>query len=69
MATLAGDYNFLSLVQNAFDLTDRGVAGRDAPSGLDAFLYTERGVYRSGETVFATALLRDAKGRRGPACR
>ncbi len=62
VATLAGDYNFLSLVQNAFDLTDRGVAGRDAPSGLDAFLYTERGVYRSGETVFATALLRDAQG-------
>ena len=62
VATLAGDYGFLSLAQNAFDLTDRGVAGRDPPAGLDAFLYTERGVYRSGETVFATALLRDAKG-------
>ena len=46
----------------AFDLTDRGVGGRDAPSALDAFVYTERGVYRSGETVFVTALLRDAKG-------
>ncbi len=62
VATLGGDYNFLSLAQNAFDLTDRGVGGRDAPEGLDAFLYTERGVYRSGETVFATALLRDARG-------
>uniref|UniRef100_UPI003F9CD43F alpha-2-macroglobulin family protein n=1 Tax=Roseiarcus sp. TaxID=1969460 RepID=UPI003F9CD43F len=62
VATLNGDYNFLNLAQNAFDLTDRGVGGRDAPAGLDAFLYTERGVYRSGETVFATALLRDAKG-------
>ena len=62
VATLAGDYGFLSLAQNAFDLTDRGVAGRDPPNGLDAFLYTERGVYRSGETVFATALLRDSKG-------
>ena len=61
-ATLADDYGFLSLAQNAFDLTDRGVAGRDAPRGLDAFLFTERGVYRSGETVFATALLRDSKG-------
>ena len=29
---------------------------------LDAFLYTERGVYRSGETVYVAALLRDAKG-------
>ncbi len=62
VATLGADFNFLSLTQNAFDLTDRGVDGRDAPQGLDAFLYTERGVYRSGETVFATALLRDAKG-------
>ena len=62
VAALAGDYGFLSLSQNAFDLTDRGVAGRDPPNGLDAFLYTERGVYRSGETVFATALLRDSKG-------
>src|SRR5271165_472558 len=62
VATLGSDYNFLGLTQTAFDLTDRGVGGRDAPEGLDAFLYTERGVYRSGETVFATALLRDAKG-------
>ncbi|MGH6799066.1 MAG: alpha-2-macroglobulin family protein, partial [Roseiarcus sp.] len=62
VATLGGDYGFLNLAQNAFDLTDRGVAGRDPPNGLDAFLYTERGVYRSGETVFATALLRDSKG-------
>ena len=62
VATLGDDYGFLSLAQNAFDLTDRGVAGRDAPKGLDAFLFTERGVYRSGETVFATALLRDSKG-------
>ena len=62
VATLGDDYNFLSLTQNAFDLTDRGVGGREGPAGLDAFVYTERGVYRSGETVFATALLRDALG-------
>ena len=62
IATLADDYGFLNLAQSPFDLTDRGVAGRDAPAALDAFLYTERGVYRSGETVFVAALLRDAKG-------
>ncbi|MBV9349094.1 MAG: alpha-2-macroglobulin family protein, partial [Pseudolabrys sp.] len=56
------DYAFLSLKTPAFDLTDRGVAGRQTPAGLDAFVYTERGVYRSGETVHATALLRDARG-------
>ena len=57
-----GDYNFLDLAATAFDLTDRGVKGRAAPHALDAYLYAERGVYRSGETVDLTALLRDAKG-------
>lgn len=59
----SGDYNFLDLSQTAFDLSDRGVKGRPAAQPLDAFVYTERGVYRSGETVNLTALLRDAKGQ------
>jgi uncharacterized protein YfaS (alpha-2-macroglobulin family) len=57
-----GDYAFLSLKAPAFDLSDRGVSGRAVPAGLDAFVYTERGVYRSGETVQVTALLRDGAG-------
>ncbi|MGH6830518.1 MAG: MG2 domain-containing protein, partial [Methylocella sp.] len=57
-----GDYGFLDLEANAFDLTDRGVKGRAATAALDALVYTERGVYRSGETVFITALLRDGQG-------
>jgi uncharacterized protein YfaS (alpha-2-macroglobulin family) len=60
------DYAFLSLKSPAFDLTDRGVAGRRTPAGLDAFVYTERGVYRSGESVHVTALLRDAAGVAAP---
>ncbi|MDR3375026.1 MAG: MG2 domain-containing protein [Ancalomicrobiaceae bacterium] len=58
-----GDYGFLDQQGQAFDLTDRGVKGRESPTGLDAFLYTERGVYRSGETVNVTSLLRDVKGK------
>jgi len=57
-----GDYGFLDLEATSFDLTDRGVKGRAAPAALDALVYTERGVYRSGETVFITALLRDGQG-------
>ncbi len=57
-----GDYAFLNLKGPAFDLSDRGVKGRPAASGLDAFVYTERGVYRSGETVHVMSLLRDAQG-------
>lgn len=56
------DYAFLSLKTSAFDLTDRGVAGRETPDGADAFVYAERGVYRSNETVYLTALLRDGQG-------
>jgi alpha-2-macroglobulin len=57
-----GDYGFLDLEATAFGLTDRGVKGRAAQAALDALVYTERGVYRSGETVFITALLRDGQG-------
>lgn len=56
------DYAFLSLKSNAFDLSDRGVSGRPVPAGADAFVYAERGVYRAGETVYLTALLRDGQG-------
>ena len=59
--TTANDYGFIDLTQPAFDLTDRGVAGRDPPGAVDAFVYAERGVYRRGETVHASVLLRDEK--------
>src|SRR3954469_4563148 len=57
-----GDYAFLSLKGPAFDLTDRGVAGRTVTAGPDAFVSCEHGVYRTGETVHLTTLLRDAQG-------
>jgi len=65
MLTVSGektDYAFLSLKSSAFDLSDRGVKGREVPEGADAFVYAERGVYRSNETVYLTALLRDGQG-------
>ena len=58
------DYAFLSLKTNAFDLSDRGVSGRAVPANADAFVYAERGVYRSSETVYLTALLRDGADRK-----
>jgi len=57
-----GDFTFLDLRRSAFDLTDRGVGGRASPGPIDAFLYTERGVYRPGESVRAVAMLRDRMG-------
>ncbi|HKF62672.1 MAG TPA: MG2 domain-containing protein [Dongiaceae bacterium] len=57
-----GDFAFLDLTKPAFDLSDRGVGGRLAPTGADVFLYADRGVYRPGETVHLAALLRDTTG-------
>ena len=57
-----GDYGFLDLAAAPFDLTDRGVKGRTATKALDAYVYSERGVYRSGETVNLAVLLRDGRG-------
>ncbi|WP_347311629.1 alpha-2-macroglobulin family protein [Defluviimonas sp. SAOS-178_SWC] len=54
------DFAFLSLTEPEFDLSDRGVAGREAAPPIDVFLSTDRGAYRAGETVNATLLARDA---------
>lgn len=55
----AGDFVVHNLDQAAFDLSDRGVTGRPAPGPLDPFLYTDRGIYRPGETVHLAGILRD----------
>ena len=52
------DMAFLSLTDPAFDLSDRGVEGRPPAPPLDLFVATDRGAYRAGETIYATALLR-----------
>src|SRR5260370_6577521 len=56
------DYAFLSLKSSAFDLSDRGVSGRAVPAGADAVVSAERGVYRSNETVYLTALSPHGQG-------
>ncbi|MES5098702.1 alpha-2-macroglobulin family protein [Agrobacterium sp. BA1120] len=56
------DYVFLDMTRAGFDLSDRGVTGRAAPGAIDVFSWTERGIYRAGETVHAAALARDIEG-------
>lgn len=53
------DFALLDLRRPSFDLSDRGVAGRTPPGNFDAFFYTDRGIYRPGETVYLSSLLRD----------
>nr|WP_041778377.1 alpha-2-macroglobulin family protein [Beijerinckia indica] len=60
MARAGGsDFVFLDMTRAGFDLSDRGVAGRESPGAIDLLAWTERGIYRVGETVHATALARD----------
>lgn len=61
-----GDYAFLDLSGPAFDLSDRGVAGRPMPGPVDPFLYTDRGVYRPGSTAHVVVLARESSARALP---
>ncbi|SHI56343.1 hypothetical protein SAMN02745911_0522 [Aureimonas altamirensis DSM 21988] len=57
------DFVFLDMTTAPFDLTDRGVEGR-APAGpMDVFLTPDRGIYRPGDTVNLTMLVRDGEAR------
>ncbi len=56
------DFVFLDMTRAGFDLSDRGVTGRAAPGAIDILAWTERGIYRVGETVHAAALARDVNG-------
>lgn len=67
----AGDFGVLDLMTNnpaaagqpaggpAGEQPDKSAANRPVPGQAEAFLYTERGIYRPGEQVRLTALLRD----------
>lgn len=57
------DIAFLPLTGPAFDLSDRGVEGHPPAPPVDTFLTTDRGAYRVGETIYATALTRDGQAR------
>jgi len=46
-----GDFSVLDLSHPTLDLSDRGVAGREPPKDYDAFIYSNRGIFRPGESV------------------
>ncbi len=55
-------FTVLNLKNEAFDLSDRGTHGRNSPGPVDGYVFTERGIYRPGETVHLVSLLRDNHG-------
>lgn len=58
----SGDYAVLDLSRSPIDVSAFNVGGRGISGPVDVFSYTERGVYRPGETVYFTSLLRAPKG-------
>ncbi len=58
-----GDFTLLDLERAAFDFSDRGAEGQRHAGALDAYVWTERGIYRPGEVVHASLLLRDRQAK------
>ena len=54
-----GGFAWLQVDAPSLDLSDLDVTGRAVPAGNDAFVWTDRGVYRPGETIHLGTLLRD----------
>ena len=52
------DFALLDLRRAPLDLSDRGIAGRATNPILDAYVYLDRGIYRPGEVLHASGLLR-----------
>ncbi len=61
--TGGGDFAALDLERGVLDLSERDVGGRVAPGDVDAYMFTERGIYRPGEVVRVNGMLRDPSGR------
>ncbi|PWE18132.1 alpha-2-macroglobulin [Marinicauda salina] len=57
-----GDFAVLDLTRAPVDLSEHPVSGRGRTGAADAYLYFDRGIYRPGETVRASGLLRDPEG-------
>ncbi|NNE57925.1 MAG: alpha-2-macroglobulin family protein [Hellea sp.] len=57
------DFAILDLSRAPIDMAGHDISGRQASGNVDVYGFTERGVYRPGETVHFTAMLRDSKAR------
>ncbi len=55
-----GDFSVIDLSRQPHDLSDRGVQGRENPGKYDAFIYSNRGIFRPGETISIYMLVRNS---------
>lgn len=57
-----GDLAVLDLTRAPIDLSEMNTGGRTTPGPVDGYLYADRGIFRPGETVHLTAMMRDRSG-------
>ena len=68
------DFTTMDIARSPVDLSNQGVggrqpdaqgltAGRSAAGAVDSYVYSDRGIYRPGETVRLVALLRDLEAK------
>ena len=57
-----GDLAVLDLGRSPVDLSSEETGGRYVRGDIDGYIYTERGIYRPGETVHLTSLMRTRAG-------
>ncbi len=57
-----GDYALLDLDRAPVDLSAQPVAGRTRAGAADGYVWLDRGIFRPGETIHASALLRGPEG-------
>ncbi|MEM9669887.1 MAG: alpha-2-macroglobulin [Pseudomonadota bacterium] len=58
----AGDIAVLDLDRAPVDLASDNVGGRTTRGPVDGFVYSDRGIYRPGEDIHLTALMRNRAG-------
>lgn len=65
-AALGDDLNYLRPDLRRWVVEDVDAGGRVVPENYDIFFYTERGVYRPGDTIHLTGLIRENDGATPP---
>jgi len=59
-----GDLSFLKFDDALLPISDFDVKGRPhITSGYEAYIYTDRGIYRPGDTVHLASIVRESEGR------
>lgn len=57
------DFSIIDPNRDVFDLSAHGLEGRSSPRMVDTYIYTDRGLYRPGESINAVVLVRDTDGK------